>query len=332
MNNNVNGQRSIFSITVRRGRFFGQTGNFHWRHFLQWQHLSGHDPGERSPRFFLGEVYALFHPTQPHHVNPPCGCGDPTCDVWGRIKQNGPERLYETIFDLFPQVRFIVDSSKDPFWIRDQVNNLGQQGIESKHLLIWKTPLEIAYSFKKRDLANAWEKSWVNYHRLYNALIWPWRSVQYRRYTADPTLLEDICRHLEIPYFPGKERYWEKPHHLLFGNNSARIHLHAPEELKQNQASAQYTNEERSVAQTHHRHVYYYQEVTDEELKREVDQRIASSSVIRSLLALLSTRDVTRTDVDDSRPGPKERMSSFDVQSRRIKQTIRYSAGRFRYG
>jgi hypothetical protein len=322
---------SLSSLLFRSGRLFldrqvifvGST-SYSGSTFLDM--TLGNDPHG----FSCGEVFALFHPTRPHHVNPPCGCGDPACNIWDRIRRNGPDHLYETIFNLFPQVRFIVDSSKDPFWIQSQVGNLQRQGNGSKHLLVWKTPLEIAHSFKKRGLANAWEKSWVNYHRLYNALIWPWRSIQYRRYVTEPALLEEICRYLNIPYFPGKERYWEKRHHLLFGNSSARIHLHTPDELKQNHASIQYTDEERAVAQAHYRHVYY-QEVMDEELKRKVEQRIASSPVIQSLLALLSARDVTHAGGDDNRPKSQECTSSFNVQLYRLRQKARYAIGRFRY-
>jgi hypothetical protein len=45
-------------------------------------------------------------------------------------------------------------------------------------------------------------------------------------------MLERICKSLEVPYFPGKERFWEGESHHLFGASSVRIHFAAREKPK----------------------------------------------------------------------------------------------------
>ena len=40
--------------------------------------------------FSAGEVYALFYPYRPGHINPQCCCGDPSCTIWKDIKREVP--------------------------------------------------------------------------------------------------------------------------------------------------------------------------------------------------------------------------------------------------
>jgi hypothetical protein len=71
-----------------------------------------------DPRgFSCGEVYAMFWPYSPRHVKPVCMCGTHNCGVWETARTRGEEHVYETIFQYYPETDFIVDSSKDVFWI-----------------------------------------------------------------------------------------------------------------------------------------------------------------------------------------------------------------------
>jgi hypothetical protein len=279
----------------------------------------GNDPAG----FSVGEVYALFHPYRPHHIEPPCGCGDAACTIWSEILAAGEEKLYETLFALNPEAEFIVDSSKDPFWIARQVERLQRAGIETRHILIWKTPLELAASFKKRDELAAWEKSWVNYYRLYHTLVSGWRSVPYAAYTQDTAVLPAICAYLDIPYFAGKEAYWEKTHHLLFGNDSARVHL-AAEATGHNGAPAGSSDES-------HLQTIYYHAVEDNPLQEFVDQTMSQSPYMADLVSLLKGRDVRAANADVNDMGANLRMSRADVQLRRFKQALQFGVGRLRY-
>jgi hypothetical protein len=176
--------------------------------------------------FSLGEVYALFRPFRPHHFNPDCGCGNPDCDFWGKIRQVGAEFLYQAIFSMLPDISFIVDSSKDPWWIKKQSKVLQQQGFDVHHLLIWKEPAAFAHSMLKRG-EKGWEKSWKNYYRLYITFITDFIPVPYNELVQHPSeTLHKLCNKIGLIYHKDQEQFWQKQHHTLFGNDSAKIHLH----------------------------------------------------------------------------------------------------------
>lgn len=180
-----------------------------------------------SPQgFSCGEVYALFNPFRKHHIDYKCGCGDPHCKVWETVKEAGAANLYQRIFEIFPNLEFIVDSSKDPLWISDRIKDLTDSGIRVRNILIWKSPEEFYFSRTKRNQKRGWKRSWINYHKLYFRNVDQWIAVSYKNFATFPDVLERICKRLEIPFFEGKQNYWEKKHHTLFGNTSAKIHLY----------------------------------------------------------------------------------------------------------
>ena len=176
----------------------------------------------------IGEVKSLFLPVLAKHTQPECSCEEPNCSFWNRIRKQGADHLYETIFDLCPQVDTIVDSSKFPFWIDRQNKQLPAKGIQVENVLIWKTPVEYAAScWKRREIFprnwQQWARDWVDYHRLYLSLVQNWQGVQYANLAANSAqTLTAVGNYLGLPYFPGKERFWEKPQHVLFGNRAAR--------------------------------------------------------------------------------------------------------------
>ena len=274
--------------------------------------------------FSCGEVYAMFNPFRSHHVDPLCGCGDVNCEIWPQVLAAGEEHCYETIFALHPEVNFIVDSSKDPIWIARQIARLQEQAIDARHILIWKTPLELAASFKKRGELDNWERSWVNYHRLYHTLVSGWRSVPYADYTQDASVLEEVCNFLGIPFFAGKASYWEKTHHLLFGNDSARVHL--VNEVTRGQSAPSPMGSGEPQRQT-----IYYSSVEDAELERLVSTTISESPYISALVSLLTERDIRNQEMHTSDTAVELKLGVSNVQLRRLKQNISYGVSRLRY-
>lgn len=176
--------------------------------------------------FSCGEVHALFWPYRRHHIDYKCGCGDPHCEVWETVRKAGATNLYQRIFEMFPDIDFIVDSSKDPLWIADRTEGLAGSGIQVKNILIWKSPEEFYFSRLKRNRKRDWKRAWINYHKLYFRIVDQWIAIRYKNFATSPDVLERLCKELEIPFFEGKQNYWEKKHHTLFGNTSARIHLY----------------------------------------------------------------------------------------------------------
>ncbi|MCB0060705.1 MAG: hypothetical protein KDE19_01265 [Caldilineaceae bacterium] len=276
--------------------------------------------------FACGEVSWLFRPWRADHIDRACACGDPHCSVWPQVLAGGEAQLYQTIFARFPEVEFIIDSSKNPFWIRRQQDRLKRQGIASRHLLIWKTPLEFAYSCKKRNRPGRWDREWINYHRLYVTLMDQWRAVKYADLARDEgPLLEAICSYLDIPYYAGKEAYWEKTHHTLGGNYSARLHLQSKED-----AADYVTNSFDKSRMASYRSVYY-REVDDPALAAEAAARAAESAQMQALLQLLEAKDLAHSGSTQAMPD-QLRFPLPAVLLRRAKDLVRTQVGRYRYG
>ena len=242
--------------------------------------------------FSCGEVCALFFPYRPHHIQPDCGCADSECSIWRRLFKRGYANLFPAIFERFPEVDFIVDSSKDIFWIRKQLKVLRKHGIRAKHALIWKDPFEAAMSFKKRNRLNQLERSWVNYHRLYTTCIPEFTSVSYRLLTTDRTYLKAVCDYLQIPFFEGKEQFWRKAHHTLFGNTSARVHLHGDNSRGQALCLKELSeiNEGQSVRSR--MKSIYYETNADRELMNWVARQSAANPLYSKTRRYLEARDV----------------------------------------
>ena len=231
---------------------------------------------------------------------------------------------YATIFELHPEVKFIVDSSKQPFWINAQIGYLQQQGIAYRDILIWKTPFEFAHSKKKRGEFDEWERSWVNTHRIFFSLIAPIQTVKYNEFVADPAVLARLCGVIGIPYFAGKERYWEKQHHVLGGSNTAKYHLYEQAQAKEILTDTAGT---RSVKQ--HRSIEYSQ-VSDPELYAAVKARLDQSAYLTKLIDLLTAHDIAAGQPDRALLA-QIRFSTPEIVLRRLKNQLTILQGRWRY-
>jgi hypothetical protein len=224
--------------------------------------------------FSCGELYALFHPFRRHHINPICGCGDTDCKIWELVLKNGEKSIVDTILSLFPTIEYLVISSKNPFWIKSQMVYLEEQSVDYENILIWKTPLEFYQSYEKRGLKN-WEKNWVDYHRLYFSVIKNWKAVKYKDLVQKQGTLEKVCDQLGIKYFDGKEIFWEKKHHTLFGNTSAKLHLR--------ENNTKNLDEYRTI---------YYEAIDEEKMKKNI-ATITNNTYITQILNNLNLFDVS---------------------------------------
>jgi hypothetical protein len=274
--------------------------------------------------FACGEVHSLFYPSRSRHLNPVCGCGDGDCDFWYQVREHGVDNLYESIFDLFPEVEFIVDSSKNLFWMRSQTERLRKKGIQARSLLIWKTPLEFAFSCKRRGRLKDWDSVWLNYHRLFFSLIGEWRAVQYRPVTSNTSVLEQVCQYVEIPYFPEKDRFWDKPQHVLFGSHSARLHLYSKD------VAQEFVSDGLSEGKVRFHQTIYYEPVEDESLQRVVDEARARSANLDRTEGMLRTYDVAHEAVEPDQFDTL-RVAPAYLAARRLRYFARTRIGSLRY-
>lgn len=275
--------------------------------------------------FACGEVSWLFRPWRADHINRACACGNPDCTVWPTVLKQGERQLFPTLFAMHPEVEFIIDSSKNPFWIRYQQDLLQRQGIATRHLLIWKTPLEFAYSCQKRNRPG-WFKEWINYHRLYFTLLDDWRAIKYAELAQDEgALFQQICAHLNIPYFAGKGEYWHKQHHTLGGNYSARLHLYSQQD------AASYVEKSFDKSRMNSYRSIYYRNVEDPQLQAEVEPAIANSAAAQQILTALQSCTIAQCQLDQQSLALL-RFPLSAVMIRRMKDKLRTRFGRYRYG
>ena len=180
--------------------------------------------GRLDGNLSMGEIGRIFLPRSKEHFNRECGCLERDCDFWSPILKSGPVELHQRAFEEYG-VSTLIDSTKDPHWIKDRTLELRKAGIDVVNLLIWKDPSSIHDSFVKRGIGKKWKNSWVNYHRLYFSLIDEFHSLPFS------ALLEGgvgfSSRMDEIGIKKINFEFWDYPGHTLFGNDSAKRHLHA---------------------------------------------------------------------------------------------------------
>ena len=268
--------------------------------------------------FSCGEVSALFRPWRPNHLHPQCGCGDPTCDLWHRIRRQDERRVYQRIFAEFPHLEYVVDSSKDIAWLRDQHRYLSETTLEPHFVLPWKSPLEYAHSCWKRGREKGWATRWISYYRRFLSVAPRWLSIPYRDLARTPAeTLEGLCAALDIEYQPGKENFWKHPQHTLWGSESVKLHFLEPGtpdylDAARRRAKAKPNVDPQAAAEIQHHREIYYDDSYRQTLPPSIRQEAEKSVELDQLVTLLQETDFRASPdtttvsalVDDLRPSP----------------------------
>lgn len=250
--------------------------------------------------FSCGEIDALFRPYRMHHFEPECGCGNPDCNIWREIRAAGEAGWPQAVARLFPQVSWIVDSSKDINWMFDQNNIAADAGIPVHNLLIWKTPADYAYSLFKRGKIKGWLRRYMLYHQRYLSIVDDWIGVPYADLAAQPAAtLQSLCAYLGMACQDGREQYWTRQHHTLFGNHSAKLHLHDKntdnyKSIAQDLKSLKPVLDEGGDREvTRHKSIYYGGDSL-EKLPPDVVKEIETTRALHDLVASLEQNTVSR--------------------------------------
>jgi hypothetical protein len=175
--------------------------------------------GNSDDVFSCGEVWCMFRPHRIHHFGPGCSCGDPECSVWGELSKCH-EREFHAEALKQPDVKFVIDSSKDLRWLIDSHEWARQSGTNVLNVITWKDPISLAYSHWKRGKpVDYYRLAFVRYYGRFLNLGLPFVSLSYNRIIADPgAALRDLCSHLGMDYQEGREEFWQKRHHQLLGS------------------------------------------------------------------------------------------------------------------
>lgn len=137
--------------------------------------------------------------------------------------RNVDERFFHRKLMEHNNVRFAVDSSKDIDWVIDHTRWAPETELRVFNILIWKSPVDIAFSWWKRGNYDRWRSYYLRYHYqlLHSGL--DFYTVNYDTLVNDPSgTLQSLCALTGLPYFEGKEFFWRYSHTLM-GTNSTGV-------------------------------------------------------------------------------------------------------------
>lgn len=130
------------------------------------------------------------------------------------------ERTFHRHLMAYHDASFAVDSSKDLDWIIDHTRWAAESNLRVYNVLIYKAPVDIALSWWKRREFDGWYRYYLRYHLQMTYSGVDFWTVSYDDLVEAPrTTLRQICRLTGLPYFEGKEHFWNYNHALL-GTNS----------------------------------------------------------------------------------------------------------------
>jgi hypothetical protein len=134
------------------------------------------------------------------------------------------QSFYAEAFDAL-DVEVIVDSSKEASWLIDARRWTAKSGdITTINIFSYKSPIDLSYSLWKRGHdVMYWREMFMRYYRRVLGVGLPMLTVNLDELIDDPEgKVRQICSVLGQTYVAGRERFWERDHHHLFGNYGVR--------------------------------------------------------------------------------------------------------------
>lgn len=179
--------------------------------------------GNANNAFSLGEVYAWFRPWRKHHFTIRCSCGQTPCFYWEKIKNHDESKFHARAFEDLG-VDFLIDSSKNMAWIVDAHRWGRREGFRVFNLLLYKEPVDIIYSHWKRGQTPAFAlRNYKKYYERFFSMGLGFSSLSLKSFSTNPKgMLDAIAAQTGLSNFEGKERFWEKESHHLFGSAGTR--------------------------------------------------------------------------------------------------------------
>ena len=184
--------------------------------------------GNASDAFSCGEVSAWFRPWRTHHFKIDCACKQDPCPIWENLIGLPEHSVHASICNQLGVI-FVIDSSKNLVWYIDTQVWARNHGLKTVNILLWKNPIDLAFSSWKRGATvDHWRRAFITYYNRALSLDIPSFSVNFNELASEPqSKLAEICAAIGMPYFYGKEDFWMKQHHHLFGAAGTRKQVEA---------------------------------------------------------------------------------------------------------
>ncbi|UBM62459.1 sulfotransferase [Candidatus Sulfidibacterium hydrothermale] len=179
--------------------------------------------GNDKDAFSLGEIHAWYRPYRNHHFKIKCSCGMDPCPVLTKIIYSNESNFHKEAFEKL-QVDWLIDSSKSINWVIDNNLWLSNTDIKVWNLLLYKNIYDYIFSIWKRGgkIEDAIKKYTNYYYKFFDANL-SFISINYDELVQNPKLLLiKISKLTGLPYYNGKEKFWEKQHHFAFGSYGIR--------------------------------------------------------------------------------------------------------------
>ena len=188
--------------------------------------------GSHKLAFNCGEPAYLFH----HRWQDlDTAWGDPRQKYadrafWANIQAQGFDKFFPAVQEQ-TGASLIIDSSNEQWekFALPQRKILMETDFLIRDILIWKTPLEQAYSYHKRerDVLEWFDNRWLKRIRLFFAKVNDPLIIRYRDLATSPDqILQIACEYLGVSYDPSIKNFWVERQQCLWGNRKVMEELH----------------------------------------------------------------------------------------------------------
>jgi len=205
-------------------------------------------PDEHISIFHIGEAHAYFNDR-----NNKYGKVVSSSEIWNKIPPNiGYTNAYNFIFSML-KVNTIIDSSKNLDYLSSQHKESIKNGYEFITLIPYRPfPKIYKSAIKRHGSTHKAEKNILKYIEILNYIVENdirYKVVSIAQLITEPTgTTKDLCLFSGIPYFSGKEEYWNFKQHHIHGNKKQGVELTTGKLLKFDKSWLQ---EDEDTIQTH---------------------------------------------------------------------------------
>ena len=166
----------------------------------------------------VGEIESIFNPVKIHHLKK---IEEIKSDAtWGPLLNKGANQLYQNLHDIL-DVEIIVDSSKNPAWIRYHIDRLPKD-VSYQVVLVFKSLPDLKHSYEKRGRYN-WEKIYKRYHNLFFNTISNFERIEYKDIPLRTDKFWALLKRLDFELDDERLQFWNQTRTNFFGNNNANI-------------------------------------------------------------------------------------------------------------
>ena len=186
-------------------------------------------------RFFhVGEIHAFFRQKHKNFGNPRSASKMMYGEFWNTIDPKvGYEQAYQEIF-FKSKTNTIIDSSKSFIHLNNVISYCEREQLPL-HIIVTYRPFDKIW---KSDIKRKHQPSKVatnlsGYIKITEKLSilkkYPYTIINVEQLIMNPRKMTQVlCHAVGIPYFAGKEKYWNYPSIHLYGSTTQRKHLNNP--------------------------------------------------------------------------------------------------------